>query len=337
MADGVSAKLCIDGNMSDRVRNDKTLLVVDAECNLDLAETKMSHPCKYVSLEETSLHTENMRCLNVCPKADKQQGAVVTEQHSGVYKISYDFIESLCKNGHLWTYYIIEKSPGDGHCLMHSIVTSMSSQMNSSDNIDLNYVKSAIMDEITNNSSRYVEAIDGRNLKSLIRGMRQYLLEKKYDTPFGDLVPYIIANALNMNLILIMAGDPQSTLLVKSLTDDDGCYESLVLYKDGAHYDGIVLQDTFDQLFLKSSSCGKIGRNNMHPTGKEKSFLQNNNSTENPQGNTKSQPDHINGQTDGLRKIHNYISSFINVTSTFMDVTGVSCYMSILCYINSDE
>ena len=134
-----------------------------------------------------------------------------------------------------------------------------------------------------------------------------------------------------------MAGDPQSTLLVKSLTDDDGCYESLVLYKDGAHYDGIVLQDTFDQLFLKSSSCGKIGRNNMHPTGKEKSFLQNNNSTENPQGNTKSQPDHINGQTDGLRKIHNYISSFINVTSTFMDVTGVLCYMSIMCYINSDE
>ena len=90
--------------------------------------------------------------------------------------------------------YEINKSPGDGHCLLHSIISSLFYQLCM--NVTMSELIKGIMNDITDRSSDYIDFFNG-SLHDLHRDLNSYVKDKKYDSPFGDLVPTIIANAMN--------------------------------------------------------------------------------------------------------------------------------------------
>ena len=59
-----------------------------------------------------------------------------------------------------------------------------------------------IIDEISTKSSDYINFMDG-SVYALYKGLDAYVYGKVYNTSFGDLVPQIIANAMNVNIIIV--------------------------------------------------------------------------------------------------------------------------------------
>ena len=146
----------------------------------------------------------------------------------------YD-VTSLLENGIFWEKYKINRSPGDGHCLLHSIISSMAFQIKTI--ITLSELIQAIISETISNSSEY-DFINGPS-SNLWSGLTAYVDEKIYDTLFGDLVPHIIANAIYVNIIIVRETESReyTTLHVpctRVLTESN-----VVIYKKGKHYDGI--------------------------------------------------------------------------------------------------
>ena len=70
--------------------------------------------------------------------------------------------------------------------------------------------------------------------------MNLYLCNKIYDTRYGDLVPIVIANALNVNVLIISEGTQGfETEVVYTNAGNDNMGEILI-YKSLDHYDGIT-------------------------------------------------------------------------------------------------
>ena len=92
----------------------------------------------------------------------------------------------------------IRRSIGDGHCLLYSILSSLTQ----TDLLtDLNTLKSEIFIETLTRAYYYGTYIShNENLFMLLSG---YLQRKEYNTSFGDLLPSIISNALKINLNII--------------------------------------------------------------------------------------------------------------------------------------
>ena len=60
-----------------------------------------------------------------------------------------------------------------------------------------------LWEETINSSDKYIPFIKNRSKESLCNGLTAYVIHKVYKTSFGDLVPQIVVNALEINLIII--------------------------------------------------------------------------------------------------------------------------------------
>ena len=105
--------------------------------------------------------------------------------------------------------YCIVKSPGDGHCFIHSIVTGIKSMHPSICHIQAtdHGVLEALKAETFCNAHTYIQISKGVSFESLMRGMNAYVYHKPYDSLFGDIVPNIISNALKINIMIIPKTD----------------------------------------------------------------------------------------------------------------------------------
>ena len=130
---------------------------------------------------------------------------------------------------------MISRSPGDGHCLLHSILTSLTNQIGST--INLNSLKSQIFIETLKRAQIYSTYIpDSESLLSLLH---KYMLQKKYDTSFGDILPNIIANTLRINLSIIdQSGNAFHKINVPPTVVNTS--STVALHRIGDHYNGLV-------------------------------------------------------------------------------------------------
>ena len=94
--------------------------------------------------------------------------------------------------------WMISRSIGDGHCLLYSLQSSWKSQLPHLPAIDLDHIKARVFIECVQNPSDYVPFLDNGSNYQLFKGLSQYLLQKKYNQNFGDLVPIIISNSFNI-------------------------------------------------------------------------------------------------------------------------------------------
>ena len=103
-----------------------------------------------------------------------------------------------------WYNHRVVKSPGDGHCFIHSAANYLN--VNSSMPTpfeDVSVILKHLSDETVHHSDIYVDFIDGNGRGSLQQGLHEYVNNSRYETSFGDLVPISIANALSVNLLII--------------------------------------------------------------------------------------------------------------------------------------
>ncbi len=79
--------------------------------------------------------------------------------------------------------------------------------------------------------------MDGNKSLTLFQGLGTYLLTKRYNQCFGDLVPSISANALNMN---IRNGNIQNIEIVPEARPGRTPPRSIFLHRKGEHYNGVA-------------------------------------------------------------------------------------------------
>ena len=135
--------------------------------------------------------------------------------------------------------YELHKSPGDGHCLIHSVLFGLKS---AGVIIEKQNIISAVETETIAHCSKYMSFYVNPSIETLLCEMTDYLHHKHYDSSFGDIVPYILANALEINIVIMhdmsFIYDPY---VVKC---DNSCVDSnfITVCKRGMHYDAMTLK-----------------------------------------------------------------------------------------------
>ncbi|KAK4318933.1 hypothetical protein Pmani_010027 [Petrolisthes manimaculis] len=140
----------------------------------------------------------------------------------------------------------------DGHCLLYSVVSGWNNQQmsrqaseyctslgNSIHVLTYDLLWDIVRQETRENSSSYKPFFT----ESYSRQVHKYLIEKNYRNEFGDLVPSVICNALNIKLLILKKDSTRysfSYVVVapfEARPQDD--LPTLVLLKSGEHYNGV--------------------------------------------------------------------------------------------------
>ena len=98
------------------------------------------------------------------PKNDCIKYANITTQPRDTFDGQYTGVEvqtvtNYLKSGKFWFSYNIIKSPGDAHCIMHSVVNSLN--VCAASGVTIYDVMKQLTDETVRNSYRYIYFIDG--------------------------------------------------------------------------------------------------------------------------------------------------------------------------------
>ena len=152
-----------------------------------------------------------------------------------------------------WAHYRIVKSIGDGHCILHSLATCLNYYYVKE--FSVSWLLEKMKHECTINYNRYIPFMDG-DINYFYNKMNGYVLYKEYDSSFCDLMPYIMANALKEQIVILESTDcfhalnaiPQveSVSKLTKITSLSHLYHVIVLYKEGYHYDACVRMNSRD-------------------------------------------------------------------------------------------
>ena len=137
--------------------------------------------------------------------------------------------------------YSVLRSPGDGHCFIHSVVQSHNSQNPHAKRLTNTDLIKLLTDETLNNTDTYLPFMENKDINVLMTGLNDYVVNKHYDTSFGDLVPGIFSNAMSINILIItktVTGHMKQ--LIECRSDSDTF--NISVYKTGDHYDVIVVK-----------------------------------------------------------------------------------------------
>ena len=157
--------------------------------------------------------------------------------------VTPDTVKQLISEDSLWTKFNITKSPGDGHCFLHSVVTSLNAQLPKLRPLDKTTLTCKLDDETLFNAKQYCGVMGSG--KTLLKELNDYVVNRVYDTLFGDIVPNIVANALGIGFVIVYVSQ-QGKLCVNVVTsrNENNTYW-VVLYKSGTHYDAVIPASSF--------------------------------------------------------------------------------------------
>ena len=143
------------------------------------------------------------------------------------------------------------KSPGDGHCIMHSVVNSLN--VCAASGVTIYDVMKQLTDEMVRNYYRYIDFIDGNDRVALLNRLSEYINDKLCDTSFGDLVPVILTNALSVNLLIVEKnGVNYDVHFLECNYPKVDHPNTLIIYNIGSHYDSII--SIIESIACKSSA-----------------------------------------------------------------------------------
>ena len=150
-------------------------------------------------------------------------------------------IEKALDKGELWKSFTIAKSPADGHCFIHSLIRALRDQHPNSTMVNYAEVLRLIAGETRRNILSYAAFNIDQTQKRLLDEMEKCIKYKIYNSKYGDMVPLIAATALSINIFIISKqGDGHDVFHVKPMSSDNHTKASILLYKNGKHYDAII-------------------------------------------------------------------------------------------------
>ena len=102
---------------------------------------------------------------------------------------------------------------------------------------DNNALSHALINEVITNRIKYLPYINETSLAEVIIGLDPYLMNRTYNTTFGDLVPVIVANAVGLNIITLTKNG--SEFCTQSI-EVDHSDKSVIIVKTGVHCDAVT-------------------------------------------------------------------------------------------------
>ena len=143
---------CKSGIVTAKTRTTDTLLARD----------KSREKCGETFLDETH-------------KSKRHNKIVLNLEKINLNKIDpIEMIRSSFANGVIWNDCSVVESPADGHCLLHSVVSSMKSQLFPSNEINTSSLLSLIKNEFNSHPERYIRFIPGNKMPSFYRDFESY-------------------------------------------------------------------------------------------------------------------------------------------------------------------
>lgn len=205
-----------------------------------------SHIMSKRNPDELSRHTFKRYSLDITKPEEKSHALNESCGYNVVINnlMNNDVSETICNAlessialNNIWKHCEILLSPSDGHCFLHSIVSSIREQLSPGVHVDLLYLINAMKWEVSQNLEKYIIVTDGNDVNTLYSEFCLYIRDKIYDTNFGDLVPIIICDALHINCVII--NENQDGTFVSQPLKSDWNGITLLLHKQGKHYNGI--------------------------------------------------------------------------------------------------
>ena len=160
--------------------------------------------------------------------------SVETNRATGVDG-AVSLLESDIDNGNFWSSHYLFRSPGDGHCLVHSVLTCL---QDLGMTIEMGDILDAIEKDTVDNAHVYLRYMATLSLDVLMWEMKAYVYQKHDNSSFGGLVPYIIANSLRININIISKLDRYSPHGVTC--SDSYPVSNIFVYKQDIHYYAIL-------------------------------------------------------------------------------------------------
>ena len=125
----------------------------------------------------------------------------------------------------------VKKEPGDGHCLIHSIADTTS--------IEEDFIVKEIHHESQLHMKSYIAFLPGVKPRDFTNQVNAFLYKKQYNLPVVDVMPFIVSNALGLNIELVnsSADGSYSLFLIKPF-EESQCMVSIV--RKGDHFDALI-------------------------------------------------------------------------------------------------
>ena len=156
-------------------------------------------------------------------------------------------------------------SPMDGHCLVHSVITSLEFQQNKF--IYYKYLLHKIRNEVTDYASKYLDFIPSKCILQLKIQMCAYIDAFNYNTHFGDLLPLILSNILQMQIGIFEKTD-QGYKFMKVCCENNDFDKILFVMKNGEHYDALkFLSSAITTKRVSENPCSTP--NGIYPGGRK--------------------------------------------------------------------
>ena len=139
------------------------------------------------------------------------------------------------------------RSAPDGHCLLHSFVSSWQSQLVSTQEdqenlLTIQKVKTLLFQEIQNNIPFYCQ-LNGCNEYELMRQRNNYLERKLYNSDLVDIMPLILCETFNVKIKIVCkyqgSDIPKMTCFKPMRNVDSNSINTIYLYRVPEHYDGL--------------------------------------------------------------------------------------------------
>ena len=97
-----------------------------------------------------------------------------------------------------------------------------------------------IRNETVSNITEYLPAVDENSQNILMKGLYDYIERKMYDSTYGDMVPDVTANALDVNIIIVEKRGYGYICYCTGENADMSTQLPLLVFKSGKHYDGLI-------------------------------------------------------------------------------------------------
>ena len=147
-------------------------------------------------------------------------------------------ISDMLTDGSFWKHFSIDKSSGDGHCLVYSVIRSIADQH------DVHLYYDSLLDDIRLetriNIDEYKQFMNSNSEFDLIRLMCAYIDAKNYQTRFADIMPMIISNIIRMPIVIVEKQDSDFTFHIIHCRSSTTLDRLLYIYKCGLHYDALL-------------------------------------------------------------------------------------------------
>ena len=178
--------------------------------------------------------------------------------------LSSQTVESVSASRQIQDWRIVPTA-GDGHCLIHSVRGSWGTQVPNKPPLTNNTICSCIFTESVTNVDLYIPYFEGGRIPTFLHGLSTYLLQKQYNQTFGDVVPSIIANALNIHLQIINQNNDGSVQNIDIIPDPrhgSSPPDHVTIHRKSDHYSAVeyipaIEHSTLSAENLLSSAASK--------------------------------------------------------------------------------